>query len=243
MRGNAERWLRLRDAAAVVLIWLAAFALAILVSHASLAAAALPAGIALGVAVLGSRWPLSRRVAAACALVAAGVEPAAVLPWTLAAVCLSAVVSAHAGAVSEPALSDLDRHLERIRRRGEPATVLVLEMEANVTVLRDLLGCTRVSDSLVVRRSRSRFEVYGLLEGCDLARENVHARFAEALDGVTPAFGWASYPADGLTLDALLERARESILTTSASSRRPAAEASRIQPHIEPVIELGAEHA
>ncbi|MEA2185629.1 MAG: hypothetical protein QOK16_640 [Solirubrobacteraceae bacterium] len=242
MLGRAERWLALRVAATVALIWLAAFALAILVSHASVAAAALPDAIASGIALVGFRWPTSRRVGAACALVATAVHPAKVLPWTLAAICMTLVVDRHVSAVRAPSLSELDRYLERCRRRGEPATVLFLDIEADVNVLRNLLRSARVTDSLVVSRSRSRFQVYGLLDGTDHTRATVTARFGDALTGAGPMFGWATYPTDGLTLDVLLDHARKSAATESASSELPA-EPATVHPGLEALPELGAEHA
>jgi hypothetical protein len=243
MRGTTDKWLWLRDAAFALLIWVGAAVLAIAVSHADVTAAALPAALALGVCAVGSRWPLSGRIAAAFALVAAAVEPATVLPWTLAAVCLSAVVNGRSGADPQPPLGELDRYLERCRRRGEPATALVVDMEADATALRNLLRSVRVTDSLVVRRSKSRFIVYGLLDGDELTRAPVTARFGEALDGVAPAFGWACYPADGLTLDALLEQAQRTILPAAPASERVAGEAPRAQPQLAPAIELEAERA
>jgi hypothetical protein len=243
MRGNADKWLWLRDAAFALLIWVGAVVLAIAVSHATVAAAALPAALALGGMVGGCRWPLSGRVGAAFALVAAAVEPATVLPWALAAICLTAVVNGRSGADPEPALGELDRYLERCRRRAEPATALVVDMEADVTALRNLLRSARVTDSLVVRRSKSRFVVYALLDGDERTRATVKARFGAALDGVTPAFGWACYPADGLTLDALLEQAQKTILPAAPASERWTGEAPQAQPQLEPAIELGTERA
>jgi hypothetical protein len=206
-RGN-----RFGGGAAATLIWLAAAALAILVSHASPGAAALPAALALSATLTGMLWPLLRRLAAPVAVVAAAMEPSEVLPWTVAAICLSYAVEQRAAAVSVPDLDALERCLERCRRRGDPATVLVLEVESDAVAVRNLFRTVRVTDSFVVRRSRHRFEVYGLLEECDVARSSIEARLASSLHGVVPRFGWASYPVDGLTLDALLEHARTSLV-------------------------------
>ncbi|HEX8156936.1 MAG TPA: hypothetical protein VF526_06075 [Solirubrobacteraceae bacterium] len=175
-------------------------------------------------------------------MVAAAFHPVAVLPWTLAAVCLSVFVKVRADAILEPALSELDRYLERCRRRAEPATVLFVDIEADVKALRNLLASARVTDSLIVARSKSRFQVYGLLDGSDLTRANVKARFTDALTGAGPAFGWASYPADGLTLDVLLEQARRSVGSESAAGDLPA-EPSPVLPSLEAVPEVGAEDA
>jgi hypothetical protein len=207
-----RRGLRLGDAGVATLIWLVACGFAILVSHADPAAAALPAALALGATMIGFRWPLSRRLAAPAALIAAVFEPSTVLPWTVAAIGLSAAVEQRAAAITVPDLGALERCLERCRRRGDPATVLVLEVAADAAAVRNLFRTVRVTDSFVIRRFRQRFEVLGLLEECDVARATIQARFAESLHGVTPRFGWASYPVDGLTLDVLLEHARTSIV-------------------------------
>lgn len=199
------------DAVTAALIWLAAAALAILVSHADVPAAALPAGLALAATVIGLRWPVVRRLAAPAALVAAALEPSTVLPWTVAAICLSLAVEQRAAAIAVPQLGPLAECLERCRRRGDPATVLVLQVAPDAVAVRNLLRTVRVTDSFVLRRFTDRFEVCGLLEECDVARAGIEARFAASLQGVAPRFGWASYPVDGLTLDVLLQHARTSI--------------------------------
>lgn len=233
-----RRGLWIGDAAAATLVWLAASALAILVSHASPTAAGLPAALAVGATVVGYRWPLSKRFAAPLAFVAATAEPSTVLPWTVAAICLSLVVQQRAREVSEPDLGALDRCLERCRRRGEAASVLVLEVDSDAVALRNLLRTVRITDSFVIRRSKPRFEVYGLLDQCDGARAQVEARFSEALNGPAPAFGWASYPADGLTLDVLLAHARSSIASEPIQEETLHGELSRPPGHSEPVIAL-----
>lgn len=234
-----RRWAHsVGEAASLTVIWLAASALAIFVSHADLTAAALPAALALSATMVGYLWPLSRQLAAPSALVAALVEPSSVLPWTVAAICLSIVLEQRADAVSEPDLDALDRSLERCRRRGEPATVLVLAVESDAVALRNLLRIVRVTDSFAVRRSKPRYEVYGLLDECGDARASIESRFTEALHGATPAFGWASYPADGLTLEVLLGHARSSIVCEPAAGETLHGELSQPAGHPEPVIAL-----
>lgn len=227
---------RLGDAGAATLIWLAASALAILVSHASVAAAALPAALALSATMIGYRWPLIRRLAAPAALIAAAFEPSMVLPWTVAAICMSVALEQRAAAIAVPELGALERCLERCRRRGDPATVLVLQVPSDAVAVRNLLRTVRVTDSFVIRRFRHRFEVYGLLEECDVARATIEARFAESLHGVTPRFGWASYPLDGLTLDVLLEHARTSIVTEPDLGENLHGELTRGDAQSDPVI-------
>jgi len=229
--------------AVTMLIWLAACALAILVSGAGPVAAALPAALALGATAIGLLWPRIRRLAAPAALVAAALEPSEVLPWTVAAVCLSYAVEQRAAAISVPDMDALERCLERCRRRGDPATVLVLDVASDAVAVRNLFRTVRVTDSFVVRRFRGRFEVYGLLEECDVARPSIEARLASSLHGVTPRFGWASYPVDGLTLDALLEHARTSLAGEPDRGARLHGELTDADAHADPVIAVTFEAA
>jgi hypothetical protein len=230
-RGNL-----LGSAAAAFLIWLAAAALAVVVSDAGLSAAALPAALALTAALIGRRRPLVRRLGEALAVAAAAVEPSIVLPWTVAAVCLSYAVEQRAAAIAIPDLGELERCLERCRRRGDPATVLVLEVPSDAVAVRNLFRTVRVTDSFVIRRFRRRFEVCGLLEECDVARATIEARLASSLHGVRPRLGWASYPVDGLTLDALLEHARTSLVAEPDRGARLHGELTDTGSQSDPVI-------
>lgn len=232
---------RLGDAARLVPVWLSAAAAAVLLSGAGAAAAVLPAAIAFAFAGIGLRWAISSGAAAASALAAAAaLDPARAFPWYCAAVCLSIVLGDRARGVEERGLDELDRLLERCRRSGEPATALLLQVEADATALRNLLRSTRVTDSLVVRGSRSRREVYGLFAGGGPIRGKVETRFVEALDREA-AFGWASYPDDGLTLDALLDHARASLLEKPGRGVASAGDtATRVKPTQEPANALEA---
>lgn len=213
-----------RDALALGPIWLGSCVSAVLVSGAGPQAAVLPAVIAAVVVACGWRWPASRPLAAVCALAVSAVEPALVLPWTIAALGLSLAVVDRARIAAGTSIDELDRYLARCRRREEAATALFVDVRADARTVRDLLRTARVTDSLVVRQTRSRTEVYGLLDGSDVVREAVEARFSAQLDGLAPSFGWAEFPADGLTLDVLLERARGSASSTSPSFARPVAQ-------------------
>ena len=228
---------RFGDAVTAALIWLAAAALAIVLSDAAVPAAALPAGLALAATVIGLRWPVARRLAAPAALVAAALEPSTVLPWSVAAVCLSLAVEQRAAAIALPDLGPLEECLERCRRRGDPATVLVLQVPLDAVAVRNLLRTVRVTDRFVIRRLRDHFEVCGLLEECDTARAGIETRFAASLHGVTPRFGWASYPVDGLTLDVLLQHARTSLVAEPDRGENLHGELTQPSgPHSDPVI-------
>ena len=156
------------------------------------------------------------RLSTACVLVAVVVAAAASQPWIVAAICLAVLVVDRARVRTGG--DDLDLFLERCRRRGEETSFVVVDIPPNVKALPDLLQSLRVTDSLVVRSSRSGCELHGLVDGPDTVRADVERRFVDALDGISPRFGWASYPADGLTVDALYTKARHALATTSARS-------------------------
>jgi hypothetical protein len=153
-------------------------------------------------------------------LVAVAVTAAVSLPWIVAAICLSVLVLDRTRAGRTPIPSDLDLFLERCRRRGEETTFVVVDIPSTAKALPNLLQSFRMTDSLVVRRSGSGCEVHGLLDGRDTVRAAVENRVADALGGITPTFGWASYPADGLTVDALYGKARGAIAAATAQSER-----------------------
>lgn len=210
------------------LIWLGSYVLAVFVSGADAQTAVLPPAIAAAVAACGWRWAPSRRLAAVGALAASVLQPATVLPWTIAAIGFSlAVLGRDRVVAAGSSMDELDRYLARCRRRDEAATALFVGVRADATTVRALLASARVTDSLVVRQTRSRTEVYGLLDGADVVREAVEARFASQMRGLQPTFGWAAFPADGLTLDLLIEQARRS---ASPARDNEAAEPTMLKP-------------
>jgi UDP-glucose 4-epimerase len=184
-------------------------------SGARLQDAALPA-VAGWLAVLARtrrRTPLETLGAVAllaAALLAAVITGPEALPWVLAGAAAAVIVpaTARAGGAS---VEELQRHLMRCRRRGESAAVVRVELPAHeADRVPGLLDATRVTDSFVVRDALGRVELIGLLDGEDVQPELVEQRFGTVLGAVSPSFGWARFPDDGVTLEGLIERARRS---------------------------------
>lgn len=142
-------------------------------------------------------------------------KPQMVVALGVACLMLGVIV----GGVREPrgdaAGSPLESHLARCRRRGESASVLVVGLSRSPR--KEALEELRNTDTAVVRRVGKLWEMRAILDGRDVPRDVVEARLRLPLAVSTPVFGWASFPTDGLTLEALFEHAR-------AEARRPSAE-------------------
>jgi nucleoside-diphosphate-sugar epimerase len=203
------------SAAAIAAIWAVVCAIAVLISGAGLQDAALPAVAGWLAVLVGTRRRTALHTLGAAALLAAALLAAAItgpeaLPWLLAGAAAAVMVpaTAHAGAAS---IEELQRHLMRCRRRGESAAVVRVELPAReADRVPSLLDSTRATDSFAVKESLAGVELIGLLDGEDVQPELVEQRFGTVLDAVSPTFGWARFPDDGVTLDVLIERARES---------------------------------
>jgi UDP-glucuronate 4-epimerase len=203
------------SAAMAAAAWLVVCATAALTSRAGLHDAALPA-VAGGLAVLvAARRRTDLETLGASALLAAALLAAVItgpetLPWVLAGAAAAVMVraTAHARAAT---IEELQRHLMRCRRRGESAAVVTVELPGReADRVPTLLDATRVTDSFAVKDSLTGVELIGLLDGEDVQPELVEQRFGTVLGAVSPTFGWARFPDDGVTLDVLIEHARES---------------------------------
>lgn len=180
--------------------------------------AAILAMVAVAAATAGLRNPPRARVlagfsgvtaASALALVLLELgEPQLLLPVGLACLMLGVVLGTAREQRDDRARSDFQRHLARCRRRGENASVLVVALSDEVRMSKDAVEVLRMTDSAVIRRMGKRWELHALLDGDDVQRDVVEGRVRLALAASAPVFGWATFPADGLTLEALFEHAR-----------------------------------
>jgi hypothetical protein len=99
-----------------------------------------------------------------------------------------------------------ERHLMRCRRRGEPATVLVVCVQSRRGIRPErLLRCFRLTDSVAVRRTRHGYELQGVFDDAGLARDGLERRVRELTAPAEVSIGWARFPDDGVTLPVLLE--------------------------------------
>lgn len=131
----------------------------------------------------------------------------AVLLLGLACLMLGLIVGTVHGRQDDSVGSELERHLARCRRRGEDASVLVVRLSDGAPIRKDAAEVLRITDSAVVRRVEKRWELHALLDHDEVSRSVVEERLRAALADSFPVFGWAAFPADGLTLAVLFEHA------------------------------------
>jgi hypothetical protein len=188
-------------------IWIACLAAAVLAAGVEVEHAALPAipgALGAGLALReGDGW----RLLTAIAVVPAALLGPEIFAWTVAGASAALLVGTTASRPA-PVLADPQRHLDSCRRREQAATILVVDVrKLEWPQLMALQQATRVSDSLAAKRIPGGRRIYGVLDGDDVDRAAVERRLSAAL-GDQAVFGWASFPADGYTLDGLIERAR-----------------------------------
>jgi hypothetical protein len=167
-------------------------------------------------AIAGLRWPgRLGTVAGFSGLLAAGVlalalrelhAPGLVLALGLTCLMLGVIIGAGREQRDDRSGSELQRHLARCRRRGENASALVVTMSDPIG--KNAMEALRITDSASVRRIGKRWELHAIFDNDDVPRRIVEDRLGRALGNSTPTFGWATFPADGLTLEALFEHAR-----------------------------------
>jgi hypothetical protein len=177
-----------------------------------------------------SLQPLSTRRHSATLAAAVGVSAAAaaVLPPVAVAGVVAVVV---AGAVllsgrpvapADPRDHALRRHLAICRRREERAFVLVASAPGR---RRAMTAELRISDSAVAASRRGASTLAAVVDGQELSRERITERL-RALHGDELRVGWAAFPDDGLTLDALVEVASARAGQASKGGVQPAARGS-----------------
>jgi hypothetical protein len=174
------------------------------------------------VAALGTLAAMSRRRWAFVApLGAAALLEPTILPWAVAAMA----ISWDAGPSFAPPRLDSEpqRQLMRSRRRNEAASVVVVRAN-RPTEPPQLWPSLRVTDGFDLEHGRDGIELRAVLEDEALDR----TAFAERIRGVLGAsdvrFGWASFPADGVTLEVLVDAAREDLTSADARSGSPVTE-------------------
>lgn len=157
-------------------------------------------------------------------------KPELVVPFGLSFLLLGVLLGAGREQRDDTAALELQRHLARCRRRGETASALVVGLPAGAPMRKEVAETLRITDSAAVRRIGNRWELNAILDAEDLPRSIVEGRLALALATSDVVFGWASFPADGLTLDALFEQARARTASTAPTTASRPAEASNRAP-------------
>jgi hypothetical protein len=195
-------------------VWLGALAVALtveqVVNDAVIPVAAAGAVVALGLVDA----PLPSRV-----LTAAAMLPLALLDstpdwaWVAGAATLGlATALVPRQTVAQPeADGDLRRHLAWCRRREEPAHLLLVPLAGiDEQAMSSLLESFRITDSVTLGRGAGGSELYALLDAHGFVREGLERRLEERFEG--GRFGWATFPEEGVTLQTLIEHARNAML-------------------------------
>jgi hypothetical protein len=210
-----------------VLLWVSTALLALVMADAS---ALVPVAVALAAVLIvlttpGNRTSTLQRLLLATAFVpAAFPDQSPTAAWILAAGAVGVAVSWRRH--EEPGDTPLLRHLERARRRGEPASLMVVRLPpASRGPLRDLQRRMRAADSTRAVRGLAADEIHAVMDGGDLEARAVELRLGTGeIDRAS--VGWARFPEDGGSLDVLLatarERARLEPQKFAATTERPA---------------------
>lgn len=141
-------------------------------------------------------------------LTAAAVPLAPALAWVVLAVGALAVLSIPARPAEGDLLADLQRQLDRCRRNGDQAYVLVASVpEERGIDARGIREVFRLTDTVEVRRGEAGYNVRSVVGGDDnFSPAGLQQRMEGAL-GESVSVGWARFPDAGATLDVLAESA------------------------------------
>lgn len=130
-----------------------------------------------------------------------------------------AAVLARRGTVAVPSsLEQIQRHLEWCRRRGEPAHLLwVHAPQIDRATANAALRAFRVTDNpALLHEDGGHEEIVAMIDDASFEREGLERRLrAEVGEGA--GFGWAEFPEDGVTLEALFRQARAAAVASTTS--------------------------
>jgi hypothetical protein len=201
-------------------VWLVAMGLAAPIAPHSEPVAACIAALGVIVAVCVVRGPLAARAAIALAMVPGATPDAPSWAWVISGGIVALLVSTRGGPVVLRS-HDLQRHLDWCRRRQENAHVLVMRFSLReVPKPIRILDSFRTTDSIALHYSHGLCELQAVLDDAGFSREGVERRIVEATDAGF-RFGWAAFPADGVTLDALIETAGEQLVEEELDVQLP----------------------
>jgi hypothetical protein len=158
-------------------------------------------------------------------LVAASVAALAGAPaWAfVVAGGLLAAILARRGTASVPSrLEHLQRHLEWCRRRGETAHLLwVHAPRIDHATATAALDAFRVTDAAaLLHEEGGHEEIVAMVDHSKFEREGLERRLRAEV-GEEAGFGWAEFPEDGVTLEALFRQARVAAVASAASAESP----------------------
>jgi hypothetical protein len=170
-----------------------------------------------------------------CLAVVVGLVPAMIAPtpaalaWIVAGALIASAIALDRPQPA-PRVDDLRRHISAARRRNERADVVVFTLPA-ADLAEPLLASFRLTDSTAVTHVGRLVDVELVLDHAGLDRAGVERMIASQL-ATSPPFGWATFPDDGVTLEALFDTARNRRTVEAAgpnvsAHRRRAAHSTR----------------
>jgi hypothetical protein len=188
------------------------------------ALASLPQASGVALAVLGAVCALTMpqgtqvRLATAIAMIPVGLASAPAWSFVLAGGLLAAVLARTAAEAVPSRLEQIQRHLEWCRRRGEAAHLLwVHAPQINRATATAALEAFRVTDNAALLHEDSGHEeIVAMVDDASFEREGLERRLrAEVGEGA--GLGWAEFPEDGVTLEALFRQARAAAVASTTS--------------------------
>lgn len=225
MLGCSEaRTVRADDVLRAALIWLG-MAVASGLALESVRFDVLAVVSALGTLTVASR----RRWALAAPLGAAAFLDPTLLPWAVAAVALS--WDPRSGLAPPRLDSEPQLQLMRCRRRNEAASVVVVQANGPAETA-ELWASLRTTDGFDVVSGRDGIELRAVLEDDRLDRTAFAQRIRGVLGASEVRFGWASFPADGASLEVLVDAARADLASADASAGSPVRQPATVPPAV-----------
>ncbi len=168
----------------------------------------------------------SVRAASALAMLPIAFVDAPIWSFVVAGGLLAAAL-AHPAIPAVPSrLERLQRHLEWCRRRNETSHLLwVHAPQADRETATAALDAFRVTDDVVLlHEGEGHEEIVAMVDNSSFERGGLERRL-RAHVGDDAGFGWASFPEDGVTLDALFHHARAAaVASTVLQPAKPSAQ-------------------
>jgi hypothetical protein len=197
------------------LLWASVALIALLAPLSSVGHVALAAAAALTAVTLPQ--PNRVRLGAALAMVPVAFDGSPAWSFVLAGGLLAALVATRPPSPEATPLALIQRHLEWCRRRDEPAHLLWVHAPGiERAVAAAALEAFRVTDHVALLEDEDGYaEIVAMMDHSSFERSGVERRLRAQL-GDRPGFGWATFPEDGLTLEALFEHARKIAVATAS---------------------------
>lgn len=186
-------------------------------------------GLAVAAALCIATLPQSAfvRAVSAAAMIPVAFVDAPTWSFVLAGGTLALVLARTEGEAVPAPLKQIQRHLEWCRRRGESAHLLWVHAPyVDRDTARGALDAFRVTDNVaLLHEGNEHEEIVAMVDHASFEPAGLERRL-RAHVGDAAGFGWAIFPEDGVTVEALFDHARTAAVTSSDSSARPSAQLS-----------------